>query len=172
MYSKAIATVEILFDEDKFDDDIEGKNGKERQAFAKRLLAKYEKSRDPLSDMAMSLEDESSARVAEKSGLRRINRGNYGSSGNELAVDYSVNSLADVQRLRDLFDQGGRSYDMAPYITASGVMLWLNGYEGPVGGLESSIGRNYDLDEWLEKQKHAGKKKSPRRKAAKGRARS
>jgi hypothetical protein len=168
MYSKAICTVDFRFEQENFEEDLKGNNGSDNKAFAKRLLAKHKKGPSQYADMVMDLENKARDKVAKDSGLRRLGSGDY--DGQDiLSVGYSVNSLADVQKLRDLFDRDGRDYDMAPYIEASGMMLWLEGYNGPVGGVDSAIRRDYDLDEWLEEQKAAEKKAA--KKTAKRRAR-
>lgn len=166
MYSKAICTVDFRFEQENFEEDLKGENGSDNKAFAKRLLAEHKKGPSQYADMVMGLENKARDKVTKDSGLRRLGSGDYDDQ-DILSVGYSVNSLADVQKLRDLFDREGRSYDMAPYIEAFGLMLWLEGYDGPVGGLESSIRRDYDLDEWLEEQRPAKKKAAPKRKAAK-----
>ena len=153
MFTKAICTVDFTFEQDSFDDDLGGGRDADAKKFAKDLLKKYKRPHmDDLTSMVMALEGEASAAIAKEAKVRRINGGSY-DDGDTLSVPYAVESVADVQRLRDVFDGEGRSYDVAPYITASGMILWIDGYNGKAYGLDSSVRNDADLDEWLEANK-------------------
>jgi hypothetical protein len=167
MFTRAICTVDFTFEQDNFDDDAKGDRDADAKKFAKGLLKKYKRPHmDDLTSMVMALEQKASEAVAKKAKVRQINGGSY-DGGDVLSVPYSVESVADVQRLRDVFDSEGRSYDEAPYITASGMILWLDGYNGKAYGLSSSVRNDSDLDEWLEantpKKRVARKPKKSRR---------
>lgn len=146
----AIATLEFHFEQENFDQDRDGDNGAQAKRRAAAMLSRFKQSRASAeADMVMDLENRAVHAVEKAAKLKKTDNGSYAESDDALVVGFSVNSVGDVQRLRDLFDREGRSYDFGPYMTVSGLMLFPQGYNGPRYGVESSYERGKDLDEWL-----------------------
>lgn len=156
--------VDLRFEEENFAEDLAGDDD-DRREYAERLQAKYKATRgmDAFTRMVMSLEDEATATLLKKLKISPSGHGreSYNDDGT-LSVRISVDTVADVIRVRDIFDRDGRWYGPADYVTAEGLTLLPQGVNGPIYKTEgSSFMRGDDLDDWIEE--HAPKKRAARK---------
>lgn len=75
-------------------------------------------------------------------------------------------AMADIRRLRALFDHEGRSYNFIDYGDVSGLTLLPQGVNGPILRTDSSpYQRGSDLDEWIDAHTKPARK-APKRRTA------
>lgn len=165
---KALATVEIITNFDDWLEDADGHNGLDRKRAALRFKRKFAKAHSPTEAMLMHFEDLGVGRIAKKAGLRRLGGAmeSYDDNG-ALSASFGIDSLADIRRLRALFDRDGRSYQFVDYGEASGLTLLPQGVSGPILRTDSSpYQRGTDLDEWIEDNTAKPARKAPKRRTA------
>lgn len=163
---KAFATVEIVVEFDEWLEDADGHNGLDRKRYAQRLKRKFAKSSDPVTDLLMDAENRAAAYIVKKAKVRRLGGAmeSYDDQG-VLSAAFGIDSMADVLRLRKLFDAEGRAY-FVDYGEASGLTLLPQGVNGPILRTESSsYRRGSDLDDWIEAHTKPARK-APKRRAA------
>ena len=163
---KALATVEIQVNFDDWLEDADGRNGLDRKRYALRLKRKFAKARDFTTALLMDAENRAAAHIVQKAQVQRLGGAmeSYDDQG-VLSASFGINSMADVLRLRKLFDAEGRAY-FVDYGDASGLTLLPQGVNGPILRTESSpYRRGSDLDEWIEAHAKPARK-APKRRTA------
>lgn len=151
--------VDLNFEEENFNEDLSGENGPDAKRRAKAMLTKAEKTArsksEAFTDLVMGLENRAASAIFKKLGKTR-NRSNSNDSYDDygtLSVYIPVDTTSEVRKVRSMFDREGRSYNLAPYITANGVTLLPKGVNGPIFKTEgSSFRRGADLDDWLDER--------------------